>query len=76
MQYYALASAAGARDADMALSKWFLCGAEGCFGKDERLARTFAEKAAKRGLESAEFAMGYYCEGVCFLCPFPFLLRS
>jgi TPR repeat protein len=46
----------------MALSKWFLCGAEGAFDKDESLAFTFAEKAARKGLPSAEFAMGYYTE--------------
>ena len=46
----------------MALSKWFLCGAEGGFEKDESLAYTFAEKAARRGLPAAEFAMGYYWE--------------
>jgi len=46
----------------MALSKWFLCGAEGAFEKDESLAFTFAEKAARKGLPSAEFAMGYYKE--------------
>ena len=46
----------------MALSKWFLCGAEGAFEKDEALAYTFAEKAARKGLPSAEFAMGYYAE--------------
>ena len=48
--------------ADMALTKWFLCGAEGAFEKDEGLAYTFAEKAARKGLPSAEFAMGYYFE--------------
>ena len=46
----------------MALSKWFLCGAEGAFDKDESLAYTFAEKAARKGLPSAEFALGYYAE--------------
>ena len=46
----------------MALSKWFLCGAEGHFEKDETLAYTFAEKAARKGLPTAEFAMGYYNE--------------
>jgi len=46
----------------MALSKWFLCGAEGAFEKDETLAFTFAEKAARKGLPSAEFALGYYAE--------------
>lgn len=62
VQYYSLASQQAEVEADMALSKWFLCGAEGAFDKDEGLAFTFAEKAARRGLPSAEFAMGYYKE--------------
>lgn len=62
VQYYSLASQQGEIEADMALSKWFLCGAEGVFEKDEVLAFTFAEKAARKGLASAEFAMGYYAE--------------
>lgn len=62
VQYYSLASQQGEIDADMALSKWFLCGSEGAFDKDESLAYTFAEKAARKGLPSAEFAMGYYTE--------------
>ncbi|TFK37925.1 hypothetical protein BDQ12DRAFT_684353 [Crucibulum laeve] len=67
VQYYSLAAQGGETEADMALSKWFLCGSgetpggDG-FEKDEGLARTFAEKAARRGLPSAEFAMGYYFE--------------
>ena len=62
VQYYSLASQQGETEADMALSKWFLCGAEGSFDKDESLAYTFAEKAARKGLPSAEFALGYYAE--------------
>ncbi|KAH9910439.1 HCP-like protein [Epithele typhae] len=62
VQYYSLASQQGEIEADMALSKWFLCGAEGSFDKDEGLAWTFAEKAARKGLPSAEFALGYYSE--------------
>ena len=62
VQYYSLASQQGEVEADMALSKWFLCGAEGSFEKDESLAWTFADKAARKGLPSAEFAMGYYAE--------------
>ncbi|KAJ7735575.1 hypothetical protein B0H14DRAFT_3898674, partial [Mycena olivaceomarginata] len=62
VQWYSLASQAGEAEADMALSKWFLCGAEGAFDKDESLARTFAAKAAAKGLPSGEFAMGYYNE--------------
>lgn len=37
-------------------------GSSGHFDKDESLALTFASKAARRGLPSAEFAMGYYAE--------------
>ncbi|KAI0254609.1 hypothetical protein BJV78DRAFT_1185638 [Lactifluus subvellereus] len=62
VQYYSLASQQGEIEAEMALSKWFLCGSEGAFDKDESLAFTFAEKAARKGLPSAEFAMGYYME--------------
>ena len=62
VQYYSLASQGGEIEADMALSKWFLCGAEGCFDKNEELAFTFAEKAARKGLASAEFALAYYYE--------------
>lgn len=62
VQWYSLASQGGEVEADMALSKWFLCGAEGCFEKNEQLARTFAEKAARKGHGNGCFAMGYYLE--------------
>ena len=62
VQYYSLASQQGEAEADMALSKWFLCGAESAFDKDGSLAYTFVEKAARKGLPSAEFALGYYAE--------------
>jgi TPR repeat protein len=62
VQYYALASQEGELEADMALSKWFLVGAEGCFEKNEELTRTFAEKAGKGRLPIALFALGYYNE--------------
>ncbi|GAA5997911.1 uncharacterized protein JCM10292_006901 [Rhodotorula paludigena] len=62
VQYYALASQNGEVEADMALSKWYLCGSEGNFDKNESLAVTFAEKAAARQLPSAEFARGYFYE--------------
>ncbi|KAK0454116.1 uncharacterized protein EV420DRAFT_1481824 [Desarmillaria tabescens] len=62
VEWYSKASQAGEVEADMALSKWFLCGSEGAFEKDEGLAWVFAERAAKQGLPSAEFAMGYYAE--------------
>ncbi|KAJ1018979.1 hypothetical protein NDA16_004782 [Ustilago loliicola] len=62
VQYYSLASQGGEIEADMALSKWFLCGAEQYFEKNETLAYTFVDKAARKGLASAEFALGYYHE--------------
>lgn len=61
VQYYSLASQQGDIEADMALSKWFLCGSE-AFEKQEDLAYTFAEKAARKGLPSAMFGMGYFSE--------------
>ncbi|BGP39864.1 hypothetical protein JCM10450v2_003837 [Rhodotorula kratochvilovae] len=62
VQYYALASQNSEVEADMALSKWYLCGSEGNFEANEKLAVTFAEKAAARQHPSAEFALGYYHE--------------
>ncbi|KIY47800.1 HCP-like protein [Fistulina hepatica ATCC 64428] len=62
--YYTFASEQGVPEADVALSKWYLCGSgvAGGFGKDERLAVVFADKAARKGIPSGEFAMGYYAE--------------
>lgn len=61
VQYYSLASRQGEVEADMALSKWFLCGSGGAaaaagadvqsgggFEKDQALALTFAEKTSCR----------------------------
>ncbi|OCF40165.1 hypothetical protein I317_06054 [Kwoniella heveanensis CBS 569] len=62
VNWYTYASKNGETEADMALSKWFLCGAEGHFPKNENLARTFAEKAARKGHPNGCFALGYYYE--------------
>ncbi|KAG7089868.1 hypothetical protein E1B28_011510 [Marasmius oreades] len=67
VEWYSRASQQGEVEADMALSKWFLCGSGDVagpngFDKDESLARVFAEKAARRGLPSAEFGLAYYFE--------------
>ncbi|KAE8181676.1 hypothetical protein CF336_g8834, partial [Tilletia laevis] len=62
VQYYILASQGGELEADLSLSKWFLCGADGFFPKKEDLAFVFVDKAARKGLASAEFALGYYYE--------------
>jgi TPR repeat protein len=62
LHYNALAARQGEPEADMAISKWFLCGFEGIFDKNEELAFTYAQRAADGGLATAEFAMGYFYE--------------
>ena len=62
LHYSHLAARQGEAEADMAISKWFLCGHEGLFRKNEELAFTYAQRAAQTGLPTAEFAMGYFFE--------------
>ncbi|KAF9731573.1 hypothetical protein PMIN06_007889 [Paraphaeosphaeria minitans] len=62
LHYNALASRQGEAEADMSISKWFLCGYEGEFPKNEELAFTYAQRSAATGLATAEFAMGYFYE--------------
>jgi len=62
LHYNALAAKQGEPEADMAISKWFLCGYEGKFEKNEKLAFTYAQRAARSGLATAEFALGYFYE--------------
>lgn len=66
IHYNALAARQGEAEAEMALSKWFLCGYEGIFQKNDELAYVHARRAAQAGLATAMFALGYYNEiGVC-----------
>ncbi|PIL23603.1 hypothetical protein GSI_14916 [Ganoderma sinense ZZ0214-1] len=67
VQYYPLTSQQGEIEADIALSKWFLCGVEGTFDEDEGLAWTFAEEAARKDLLNPEFALGYGADAQAFL---------
>jgi hypothetical protein len=62
LHYNALAAHHGEADADMAISKWFLCGFDGIFDKNEELAFTYAKRAAAADLPTAEFALGYFYE--------------
>ncbi|KAI9850633.1 MAG: hypothetical protein M1838_005347 [Thelocarpon superellum] len=62
LHYNALAARQGEAEADMAISKWFLCGYDSLFAKNDELAFTYAQRAARSGLPTAEFAMGYFCE--------------
>ena len=62
LHYNALAARQGEVEAEMAISKWFLCGHEGVFEKNEELAFTYAQRAAIDGLATAQFAVGYFYE--------------
>jgi TPR repeat protein len=62
LHYNALAAHQGEAEADMAISKWFLCGFEGVFEKNEELAFTYAKRAAQTKMATAEFAIGYFYE--------------
>lgn len=62
LHYNRLASTQGEPEADMAISKWFLVGHESLFPKNEEIAYTYANRAARTGLSNAEFAMGYFNE--------------
>jgi TPR repeat protein len=62
LHYNALAARQGEAEADMAISKWFLCGYEGIFEKNEELAFTYAKRAAQTKMATAEFALGYFYE--------------
>ncbi|KAF8461094.1 hypothetical protein BDZ91DRAFT_663767 [Kalaharituber pfeilii] len=62
IHYNGLAAKQGEPEAEMAISKWFLCGHEGVFEKNEELAFVYAQRAASSGLATAEFALGYFYE--------------
>ena len=62
LHYNNLAARQGDADAEMAISKWFLCGHEGIFEKNEEMACKYAKRAASSELPTAQFAMGYFNE--------------
>ncbi|RUO95343.1 hypothetical protein BC936DRAFT_144352 [Jimgerdemannia flammicorona] len=62
LQYYEQAAERGDPEAMLSLSGWYMSGAEGCFEKNEPLAFKWCDKAAKKGMAKAEFALGYYYE--------------
>ncbi|KAI5793783.1 hypothetical protein DFH27DRAFT_613145 [Peziza echinospora] len=62
LHYNALAAKQAEPEAEMAISKWFLCGHENVFEKNEELAFVYAQRAALSGLATAEFALGYFFE--------------
>jgi TPR repeat protein len=54
----------GDPEAALALSGWFLTGAEGVLKQDDQEAFLWARKAANKGLPKAEFALGRECRAV------------
>ncbi|KAJ1956564.1 hypothetical protein GGI12_005274 [Dipsacomyces acuminosporus] len=62
IHYYQLAAEQDSAEAQMALSGWYLSGAEGIINPDDQLTFDWGHRAAQQGLPRAEFAMGYYYE--------------
>ncbi|OBT90859.1 hypothetical protein VE02_00424 [Pseudogymnoascus sp. 03VT05] len=62
LHYNRLAASQGEPEAEMAISKWYLCGYAGVFEKNEEVAFTYAKRAAQQELPTAEFALGYFYE--------------
>ncbi|KAI5810837.1 hypothetical protein BZA77DRAFT_335580 [Pyronema omphalodes] len=60
--WYSKAAVKGNHEAQLALSGWYLTGAEGILQQSDTEAYLWARKAAERGLAKAEFALGYYTE--------------
>ncbi|KAI9310625.1 hypothetical protein BX666DRAFT_1823354, partial [Dichotomocladium elegans] len=60
--WYSKAAEQGHLEAELALSGWYLTGAEGILQQSDKEAYLWALKAAERGYPKAEYAVGYYTE--------------
>ncbi|KAJ3219986.1 hypothetical protein HDU67_007719 [Dinochytrium kinnereticum] len=60
--WYTRAAEQGDPEAELALSGWYLTGAEGVLKQSDTEAYLWARKAADKGLAKAEYAVGYYSE--------------
>jgi uncharacterized protein len=60
--WYSRAAEQGDPEAQLALSGWYLTGAEGVLPQSDQEAFLWAQKAAEKGLAKADFAVGYYLE--------------
>ena len=60
--WYSRAAAQGEHQSELALSGWYLTGAEGLVQQSDAEAYLWARKAASTGFAKAEFAMGYFTE--------------
>jgi TPR repeat protein len=67
--WYSRAAEQGEPEAELALSGWYLTGAEGILPQSDQEAFLWAQRAAEKGLAKAEYALGYYFEtGVGTAC--------
>ncbi|KNE54397.1 hypothetical protein AMAG_00370 [Allomyces macrogynus ATCC 38327] len=62
IMWFTRAAEQGHPDAELALSGWYLEGAEGVLPSNDEQAYAWARRAADKGLSKAEFAVGYYSE--------------
>ncbi|KAJ3029397.1 hypothetical protein HDV00_009616 [Rhizophlyctis rosea] len=60
--WYSRAAEKGDPEAELALSGWYLTGAEGILRQSDQEAYLWARRAADKGLAKAEYAVGYYSE--------------
>lgn len=60
--YYTYAASQGEHQSELALSGWYLTGAEGILQQSDTEAYLWARKAATAGIAKAEYAMGYFSE--------------
>ncbi|KAI8850305.1 hypothetical protein BC829DRAFT_425192 [Chytridium lagenaria] len=60
--WYTKAAEQGEPEAELALSGWYLTGADGILRQNDTEAYLWARKAADKGLGKAEYAVGHYTE--------------
>ncbi|KAI5809949.1 hypothetical protein DFH27DRAFT_537125 [Peziza echinospora] len=60
--WYSRAAAKGEPDSELALSGWYLTGAEGVLEQSDTEAYLWARRAAEKGLMKAEYAVGHLTE--------------
>jgi TPR repeat protein len=64
--WYTRAAEQGHPEAELALSGWYLTGSESILQQSDQEAYLWARKAAEKGFAKAEYAVGYYSEGMHF----------
>jgi len=62
IMWFNTAAMRGEGQAELALSGWYLTGAEGVLQQSDIEAYTWARRAASKGIANAEYAVGHYAE--------------